>query len=39
MQLAFLSPALSAADPICVTAEPLASKRRTINVTGPFEEF
>lgn len=39
VQLAFLSPALSAADPIYVTAEPLASKRPTINVTGPFEEF
>lgn len=39
VQLAFLSPALSAADPTYVTAEPLASKRPTINVTGPFEEF
>lgn len=39
VQLAFLSPALSAADPIYVTAEPLASERPTINVTGPFEEF
>lgn len=39
VQLAFLPPALSAADPIYVAAEPLASKRPSINVTGPFEEF
>lgn len=39
MQLAFLPPALSAADPIDVAAEPLACKRPSINVTGPLEEF
>jgi len=39
VQLASLSPALSAADPIYVAAEPLASERPIINVTGPSEEF
>lgn len=39
VQLASLSPALSAAGPIYASAEPLASKRPAINVTRPFEEF
>lgn len=38
VQQASLSPALTAADPLYATAEPLVSERPTISITRPSEE-